>query len=72
MAGAIPLSVTLSATADKVYDNTDEWIRLRFGNGMSDGLRTLDPKRTDATVLEGAIVMDVWFDLKEEVVRDDY
>lgn len=67
--GAVPLSVSLPAMADKVYAARDEWVRIRFGNGMRDGLRTL---LIDQPSGEPDVVMDVWFDLKEEVVQDDY
>ena len=72
--GAVPLTVSLPALADKVYDARDEWVRIRFGNGMRDGLRTLGVPETrrDGCAAVQDVVMDVWFDLKEEVVQDDY
>jgi hypothetical protein len=73
--GSVPLSLTLPALADKVYAQRDEWVRVRFGNGMRDGLRPLPAVVTHVPLqCNGAtdLVMDVWFDLKEEVVRDDY
>jgi hypothetical protein len=73
--GSVPLKLNLPALADKVYDQRDEWVRVRFGNGMRDGLRPLPTPVTHVPVqCSGTtdLVMDVWFDLKEEVVRDDY
>lgn len=73
--GSVPLSVTLPATADKVYRTTDDTIRVRFGNGMNDGLRALllaAPDGSPRTDPLGNVTMDVWFDLEEEVIRDDY
>jgi hypothetical protein len=73
--GSVPLKLNLPALADKVYAQRDEWVRVRFGNGMRDGLRPLPTPVTHVPIqCSGTtdLVMDVWFDLKEEVVRDDY
>jgi hypothetical protein len=68
--GSVPLQLNLPALADKVYDQRDEWLRVRFGNGMRDGWREQAPQHPSSGVND--LVMDVWFDLQEEVVRDDY
>lgn len=72
--GSLPLSATLPATAGKMHDNIDKSIRVRFGNGMSDGLRTLLPVKGARAPCDrtGSVIMDVWFELKEEILKDDY
>lgn len=73
LVGSIPLSLNLPATADKVYDNNDEWVRVRFVNGMGDGLKAILPADQPSQCDEfHDAVMDVWFELTEEVLRDDY
>jgi hypothetical protein len=72
--GTLPLSLNLPATADKMHEDRDESLRVRFGNGMSDGLAGLAAGGKDKPEhrRDGSIIMDIWFDVKEEEVRDDY
>jgi len=74
--GSIPLKVTLPATADKIYRTSDEAIRVRFGNGVADGIRSLYQANPAAVYSEcesnESLTMDVWFDIQEELVKDDY
>ena len=54
--GAIPLNLTLPATAGKMYFRTaDDSLRVRFGSGVGRSL-----------------AVDFWFDVTEEILKDDY
>ncbi len=68
--GTIPLNLELPALTDKLYTTRDEWIRIRFGNGMVNGLKKLRTRNIGSC--EQDLVMDVWFDMLEEVVKNDY
>ena len=54
--GRIPLDLRLPATAERVYDNVDQMVRVTFG--------PTDP--------EHPVEVDVWFDVQEEVIATDY
>ena len=52
----IPLGVTLPASAKNYYDNVDQSIRVRFGGDL----------------INSGIEADVWFDISEETIKEDY
>ncbi len=60
--GTLPLGISLPATADYSYRTTDQSLRVTLGTGPG---QSRDPA-LDFTTL------DIWFDIDEEPVRDDY
>ncbi|VVB95462.1 Uncharacterised protein [uncultured archaeon] len=54
--GKIPLGITLPATAKNYYEGIDQSIRVRFGGKIG----------------QGGVEVDVWFDVLEETIKEDY
>jgi hypothetical protein len=50
------LGVTLPASAKNYYDNVDQSIRVRFGGDL----------------INSGMEADVWFDISEETIKEDY
>ena len=60
--GSLPLGIRLPAAADYTYSTTDQSLRVTFGTGPG---QSRDPARDFTT-------LDIWFEIDEEPVRDDY